>query len=253
MDSGLPAIRVSSVTREMSGVLAVNSVSFEARFGSILGVLGPNGAGKTTLLRMLAGLLIPSAGTLEVCGRRSPDELAAIKREVGFLTGTMRLYAALTPLESLEFLGAMRRMPQHHIRSRCDELIAELGMQSFCRKRFSKLSTGERQRAQVAGALLHDPRVLVLDEITVSMDIMASEAVLSFIRRERERGKCVLYSTHVMSEAEYLCDQILMIHRGRVLDQGASRELIGRHRASNLTEAFLAAVRGSDIAQEHAG
>jgi sodium transport system ATP-binding protein len=237
----------------MGGVVAVNQVAFNARFGSILGVLGPNGAGKTTLLRMLAGLLVPSDGVLEVCGRRSPDELPAIKREVGFLTGTMRLYSALTPLESLQFLGAMRGMPEPQLKARCDELIAELGMGSFCKKRFARLSTGEKQRAQVAGALLHDPKVLILDEITVSMDIMSSQAVLGFVRRERERGKCVLFSTHVMSEAEYLCDEILMIHRGRIVDQGASRELIERHHAGNLTEAFLAAVGGSDQAQEHAG
>src|SRR6185295_14633138 len=113
------------------GVLAVNSISFEARYGSILGVLGPNGAGKTTLLRMLSGLLVPSAGTLEVCGRQSPSELGAIKKEVGFLTGTMRLYSALSPLESLEFLGGLRQMPHEQIRRRCDELVAELAMESF--------------------------------------------------------------------------------------------------------------------------
>jgi sodium transport system ATP-binding protein len=144
-------------------------------------------------------------------------------------------------------------MSRELIQSRCDELIAELGMEPFCHKRFAKLSAGERQRAQVAGALLHDPRILILDEITVSLDIMSSEAVLKFIRREKERGKCILFSTHVMSEAEYLCDEILMIHGGKILAQGASRELIARHGASNLTEAFLAAVRGSDITQERAG
>jgi sodium transport system ATP-binding protein len=253
MDPGIPAVRVSRLTRELGGVLAVNDVSFQARFGGILGVLGPNGAGKTTLLRMLAGLLVPSEGELEICGHRSPEDLARIKQEVGFLTGTMRLYAALTPLESLAFLGGLRGMSREKIRRRCEELVEALGMHSFCKKRFGKLSAGERQRAQVAGAILHDPKVLILDEITVSMDIMAAEAVLRWVRKEKEQGKCVLFSTHIMSEAEYLCDEILMIHRGRVLDQGESRQLISRHGAGNLTEAFLAAVRGSDLAQERTG
>src|SRR4051812_11721060 len=110
MDLSLPAIRVSNLTRELGGVLAVNSVSFEARFGSILGILGPNGAGKTTLLRMLSGLLLPSEGDLEICGRRAPGDIEALKRQVGFLTGTMKLYGALTPEESLSYLGTLRQM-----------------------------------------------------------------------------------------------------------------------------------------------
>ncbi|HUP57875.1 MAG TPA: ATP-binding cassette domain-containing protein [Bdellovibrionota bacterium] len=253
MDSGLPAIRASELTRELGGVLAVNSVSFEARFGQILGILGPNGAGKTTLLRMLSGLLVPSLGVLEICGRRSPDELTAIKKEVGFLTGTMKLYGTLTPVESLNYLGTLRRMPPAEIRARSEELIAELGMSHFCKKRFARLSAGERQRAQIAATLLHNPRILILDEVTVSLDIMTSEAVLRFVKREKERGKCILFSTHVMSEAEYLCDEILMLHKGRVLDRGAGPALIQRHGARNLTEAFLSAVQGSTLSHERAG
>src|SRR4051812_2868246 len=139
MDSGLSAIRATELTRELGGALAVNSVTFEARFGRILGILGPNGAGKTTLLRMLSGLLVPSEGSLEICGRRSPDELQAIKREVGFLTGTMKLWGALTPLESLEYLGALRRMPREKLRARIDALVAELSMGAFATRRIARL------------------------------------------------------------------------------------------------------------------
>ena len=237
------AIRVKNLSRELSGVDAVQDISFDVSFGKILGLLGPNGAGKTTTLRILAGLLAPTSGYIEICGKKIPDELMEVRRRVGFLTYGMKLYSGFSLLENLKFFGQLRQLNRGTLTSRIDRLVEELGLAPFCKKRFEKLSSGEQQRATIANTLLHDPEVLILDEITLSLDVISSAFIIEFIKRERNRGKCILFSTHVMSEAEFLCDEIALIFKGRLIDHGSSHDLIARHNAQNLTAAFLASVQ----------
>jgi len=242
--STVPGVVLQEVSRELGGNLAVDRVSFAAHYGSITGILGPNGAGKTTLLRVLAGLLHPSSGEVTIAGYKAPQQLREIYRQVGFLTGTMRLYNRLTVRENLEYFGKIRGMTGGAIEERIALLAGQLGMQNILQKYFTNLSNGERQKTLIANTLLHDPQVLILDEITVALDVLSSEMLLKFVRQERERGKCILFSTHIMSEAEYLCDQIMLLHQGKCMDFGSAPELIRKYHATNLTEAFLACVHG---------
>jgi sodium transport system ATP-binding protein len=236
------AISIIRLTKKLTEVLAVDEISLEIPFGSVFGLLGPNGAGKTTTLRMLAGHLVPTSGQITVCGRRIPQELAEAKREIGFLSGGMELYERLTPRENLKVFARLREMRPDLQRRRIDELIAQLDMGSFCDRRFGQLSAGQKQRALIANTVIHDPRVLILDEITASLDIISSSFMMEFIRSARDRGKCIVFSTHVMSEAEYLCDRIALIYGGKIVGEGSARELITAEGAENLTEAFLRAI-----------
>jgi len=237
------AIKATKLSRELSGVEAVRDVSFKAHFGRIFGLLGPNGAGKTTTLRMLACLLEPSTGSLEICGNSISNRLEEVKRDIGFMTSGMKLYEAFTPEESLLYFGRLRGMSKASLRQKIDQLVADFEMSQFYRKRFGKLSSGEQQRTTIANALLHDPKILILDEITLSLDVISSAVILDFIKRERDRGRCIVFSTHSMGEAEYLCDDIGFIHQGQIITQGTARKIIHGSGAGSLTEAFLNAVK----------
>jgi sodium transport system ATP-binding protein len=237
-----PAIRVEGLSRSLGGVPAVRDVSFRAERGQVFGLLGPNGAGKTTTLRILAGLLAPGGGLVEVCGLRYPEELPRIQRQVGFLTGGMQLYESFTPVESLRFFGELRGIARAELGRRIEQLVDEFQLAGFARRRFGALSSGEKQRAAIANAVLHEPSVLILDEVTVSLDVISTSLILEFVARERARGRCVVFSTHVLGEAEALCDRITLLHEGLVVESGTPAEVIQRHGARHLTEAFLAAV-----------
>ncbi len=183
------AIRVKNLVRELAGVQAVRDITLDAHFGRVTGLLGPNGAGKTTSLRIMAGLLAPTAGTVEICGLRLPENQCEIKRQVGFLTSGMRLYDAFSPVESMTYFGRLHELESRELRIRVEKLVADFGMQAFAHKAFGKLSAGEKQRATIANTLVHDPRVLILDEITLSLDVHSSAFILDFVRRERAAGK----------------------------------------------------------------
>ena len=243
------AVRAQNLSRELSGTNAVNDVSFEIQFGKVYGLLGPNGAGKTTTLRMLACLLQPSAGSLEICGMDVVKNTQLVKRDVGFLTSGMKLYESFTPEECFNIFGRLRSMDAVTIKDRVDQLVTELELQDFFRKRIGKLSTGQHQRVTIANTLLHNPRVLILDEITLSLDIISTAFVLNIVKKERDRGRCIIFSTHSMSEAEYLCDEIGFIYKGTLVKQGSPKDIISSQKTSNLTDAFLS-VMNSEKAKE---
>jgi sodium transport system ATP-binding protein len=218
---------------------AVNGVSFEVRAGEVFGLLGPNGAGKTTTLRLLATLLKPSGGTASVAGFDIIREPARVRSKIGFLSGDMGLYGRLTPREILDFFGRINGMNGQQLRSRREELIQLFGMESFADVRGDKLSTGMKQKTAIARTMLHDPPVLILDEPTSGLDVPTARTIEAYVRDARRAGKCILYSTHVMEEAEYLCDRIAVIHDGRIKITGTMEQLraaTGKHR---LREVFL--------------
>jgi sodium transport system ATP-binding protein len=238
----LLAIQVSQLSRFLSGYPALNKLSFSVPYGHVFGLLGPNGSGKTTTLRVLAGLLAPGSGQVHVCGYHIPSQLDEIRSSVGFLTYGMKLYGNLTPRENLQFFGALRKIKKEQLETRIQNLISDFEMSTFCNKKFEKLSSGQQQRATIASIILHDPKILLLDEITLSLDIVSSSFIMDFVKEEKRRGKCIIFSTHNMSEAEYLSDKIGFIFKGSILDQGTSSELIQKYGVKNLTEAFLAAL-----------
>ncbi len=218
---------------------AVDGISLSVDAGEIVGVLGPNGAGKTTLLRMLGCLMQPTAGTVEVesQGRKlsTPQE---IKQRIGYLSGNTKLYARLSTRELLFTIGGIYGLSDEKIKARVAELCKVLSMHEFIDNRIEKLSTGQTQRASISRCLVHDPEIYIFDEPTLGLDILSSSAIVNFMKGEKERGKAVLYSTHYLEEAEYLCDRILIIDHGHIVAQGSPAELIRAYECENLRDAF---------------
>ncbi len=227
------------LARAFGDVHAVEDVSVTVAAGEVVGLLGPNGAGKTTTLRMLAGILTPDRGSVRVCGLDIHAEPLDAKRRLGFLSGDTHLYQRLSPVEVLTYFGTLYGMPAARIRERIDVLAAELEMHAFKDRPCATLSSGQKQRANIARAFLHDPDLLILDEPTTALDVISGRFVADAIRRKRAEGKAVLFSTHVMSEAEYLCDRIALVHAGRIIDEGPLPDLLARAGQDNLTDAFL--------------
>jgi sodium transport system ATP-binding protein len=237
-----PTLVADGLAKRFGPVAAVDGVSLSVASGEIVGLLGPNGAGKTTTLRMLAGILTPDRGHVKVGGLDIHERPLEAKRRIGFLSGDTQLYQRLSTREVLRYFGRLYGMAESRIETRTAQLVRELEMEEFAERPCGTLSSGQKQRANIARAFLHEPDLLILDEPTVALDVVSGQFIVESIRRQREAGRGVLFSTHIMSEAEYLCDRILLIHRGHVIDEGALEELLSRSGCRNLTDAFLAGV-----------
>ena len=222
--------------------LAVDRVSFEVRAGEIFGLLGPNGAGKTTTLRLIATLLKPTGGTATLNGFDINREPGKVRGQIGFLSGDMGLYPRLTPREILDFYGQLDGMETGQRRKRIGQLLTTFEMQSFADVRTDKLSTGMKQKTSIARTLVHDPPVMIFDEPTLGLDIMTARTITTFIRECRDRGKTVIFSTHIMSEVEKLCDVIGIIHDGKLLTEGTLAQLRERCGEQDLEEIFVKVV-----------
>jgi len=220
-------------------VHALDRVSFEVNPREIFGILGPNGAGKTTLLRLLATVLTPTDGTATVNGFEVRRDAAAVRGSIGFLSGDMGLYGRLTAREILRLFGRLGGMDEAVLPARIDDVIARLDIGRYAETRIDKLSTGMRQRVAIARTIVHDPPVLILDEPTYGLDVPGARLIERFILESRNQGKCIVLSTHVMEEAEYLCDRIAVIHEGRLRIIGTMEELRAATGKSRLREIFL--------------
>lgn len=223
-------------------VRAVDGVSFEAKPGEIFGLLGANGAGKTTTIRMLATILEPTGGRATVNGYDIHKDSAKVRGSIGYLTGTAALYERLTAREMLRYFGELFSLAPAQIERRIGELADTLEMGEFLDRRCDKLSTGQRQRTSIARSVLHEPPVLFFDEPTSGLDIMAARTVVRFIRRSKAEGKTVLFSTHIMSEVEALCDRVAVIHGGKVAAIGTLSELKDRTGGTTFEQVFLRVV-----------
>ncbi|MBL9199504.1 MAG: ATP-binding cassette domain-containing protein [Opitutaceae bacterium] len=223
-------------------IRAVDGVSFRVEPGQIYGLLGANGAGKTTTLRVLATLLQPTAGGATVAGFDIARDAQEVRRRVGFLATSTALYGRLTARETLQYFGRLNGLADAEIAARTQRLAAELDMHEFLDRRCDKFSTGMKQKTSIARTLIHDPAVMIFDEPTLGLDIMAARTIVRFVRECRARGKTVIYSTHIMSEVEKLCDRVGIIHGGRLLAEGTLPELRARYGQQDLEEIFVAAV-----------
>ena len=218
---------------------AVDDVSFEVGDGEIFGLLGPNGAGKTTALRLISTLLKPTSGTAVVGGFDIVREPARVREQIGFLSGDMGLYGRLTPREILSFFGKLNGWNGPRLKGRIDELIAEFGISSFADTKTDKLSTGMKQKVAIARTLLHKPPVLILDEPTSGLDVPTARTIEQSILSEKRAGKCIVFSTHVMEEAEYLCDRIAVINDGKIKMTGTMEQLRAATGKQRLRDIFL--------------
>ncbi|HEX9223675.1 MAG TPA: ATP-binding cassette domain-containing protein [Candidatus Acidoferrales bacterium] len=231
-------------------VRAVENVSFRCQPGQIYGLLGANGAGKTTTLRLLATILEPTDGTALVAGYDIVEQPEKVRANVGFLSTATALYARLTAQEMVEYFGRLYGMDEPALKRRIDELFARLEMNDFRDRRCDKLSTGMKQKVSIARTLVHDPPVMIFDEPTLGLDIMTARTIVGFIRECRQRGKTVIFSTHIMSEVEKLCDIIGIIDGGRLLAEGALAELRRRYAEQDLEEIFVKVVAPTYVSAE---
>ncbi len=197
-------------------VRAVDGIDFACRAGEIFGLLGANGAGKTTTLRMLATILKPNGGTATVMAHDVSREPEAVRRSLGFYSSSTALYPRLTGRETLEFFARINGYPSERIRDRVEKLVARFGIGEYANVRVDKLSTGMKQKVSIARTVAHDPPVLIFDEPTVGLDVLNALDMQKVIAEFRDEGKTVIFSTHIMSEAERLCSRIAIIHRGRI-------------------------------------
>ena len=197
-------------------VRAVDHIDFACRAGEIFGLLGANGAGKTTTLRMLATILKPTGGSAAVMGHDVATDAEAVRRSLGFYSSSTALYPRLTGRETLEFFARINGYPPDGIRDRVEALIARFGLAEYANVRIDKLSTGMKQKVSIARTVAHDAPVLIFDEPTVGLDVLNALEMQKVIAEFRDEGKTVIFSTHIMSEAERLCSRIAIIHRGRI-------------------------------------
>ena len=225
-------------------VTAASDVSFTCQPGRVYGLLGANGAGKTTTLRMLATLLKPTSGTCTVAGHDTAAAPEKVRANVGFLAASTALYGRLTAREMITYFGRLNSMTDEAIRIRLQSLADELDMHEFLDRRCDKFSTGMKQKTSIARTLIHDPAVMVFDEPTLGLDVMTARSIVRFVRDCRDRGKTVIYSTHVMSEVEKLCDTIGIIHAGRLVAEGPLAGLQARYGETDMEEVFVKAVGG---------
>jgi sodium transport system ATP-binding protein len=220
-------------------IRAADAVTFRAEPGRIYGLLGANGAGKTTTLRMLATLLKPTSGTATVAGFdvvRSPEKVRA---NVGFLAASTALYGRLTAREMITYFGRLHGLSDDTLKERIQRLADDLDMHDFLDRRCEKFSTGMKQKTSIARTLVHDPAVMIFDEPTLGLDVMTARAIVKFVRDCRARGKTVVYSTHIMSEVEKLCDVVGVIHGGRLLEVGTVVGLKEKYSETDLEEVFV--------------
>jgi sodium transport system ATP-binding protein len=228
--------------RKRGSVCAVDGVSFCCRPGEIYGLLGANGAGKTTLLRMLATILAPTEGVAIVAGFDVAKDPQMVRSRVGFLSTATALYGRLSAQEMVEYFGRLHGIGESALQRRIDELFTRLGMNEFRDRRCDRLSSGMRQKVSIARTLVHDPSVMIFDEPTSGLDVMAARAIVAFIRECRDSGRTVVFSTHVMSEAEKLCDRMGIIHDGKLLAEGSLAELRARFATQDLEDLFVKVV-----------
>jgi len=219
--------------------VAVDRVSFTVRSGEIFGLLGPNGAGKTTVLRILSTVLAPTSGIATVAGYNVESDAADVRRCIGFVSNNTAIYERMTAWEMVEYFGRLHGMGKDLLRVRLETLFDQLRMNDFRDVPGSKMSTGMRQKVSIARAMVHDPPVLVFDEATLGLDVLVARNLLGVIRTLRDSGKCLIFSTHIMSEVERLCDRIAIMHRGRILDTGTLGELTERHSQDDFEELFF--------------
>lgn len=229
-------------------ILAVNDVSFRVSPGQIYGLLGANGAGKTTTLRLLATLLKPTRGGATVAGFDVVAAADRVRAHVGFLAASTALYGRLTARETISYFGRLNGLAPVLIAQRTAQLATELDMHEFLDRRCDKLSTGMKQKTSITRTLIHDPPVMIFDEPTLGLDVMAARAIVQFVRECRNRGKTVIYSTHVMSEVEKLCDVVGIIHDGRLLAEGTLADLRVRFGEEDVEEIFVRVVTGAKAA-----
>ncbi|HXL14935.1 MAG TPA: ATP-binding cassette domain-containing protein [Methylomirabilota bacterium] len=228
--------------RKKGDIPAVRGLSFKCAPGRVFGLLGRNGAGKTTTLRVLATILVPTSGTALIDGLDVNQRPGEVRKRIGYLSGDTKLYDRLTGRELLTYFGELAGMNAPSIAGRITELQVSFGLRDFLDKRVGKMSTGMKQRLSLARVVLHDPPVLIFDEPTSGLDVMGAREVLRIVLDLRSKGRTIIFSTHIMTEAERICDEIAIIERGSILAQGSVGALKSGNGGGTLEDVFVKTV-----------
>ena len=228
-------------------VNAVNDVSFKVNYGEVVGLLGPNGAGKTTLMRLLGTVLHPTDGTAHVGGFDVRRNAGDVRRVLGILPEYWGLYERFTPREHLRMFGQFYNMSGALLEKRIDELVEIFGMKEYADRECKRFSKGMSQKVALARAIIHDPQNILLDEPTAGLDVMSARQVRNLITHLREQGKCVMVSTHILIEAERLCDRLVLIDGGKVVAQGTPAEICAQAGRQSVEDAFLTILGREDV------
>lgn len=224
-------------------VNAVNQISFQCTPGRIFSLLGPNGAGKTTTLRMISGIINPTSGSAIVDNYNISEGSNEVKKRIGFLTGSTGLYERLNPDETLDFFGKIYRIPEDNLKERKEYLFDKLGINDFRKKRVGQMSTGMKQKVSIARTLIHDPEVLIFDEPTSGLDVITADSIIDLIRESKENNKTVIFSSHIMSEVDLLCDDLAIINKGSIIYNDTFDNFKNEMKANNLTQEFINRVK----------
>ncbi len=244
-------IQVNGLTKHYADLrrgrlVALDGISFHAEPGQVYGLLGPNGAGKTTAIRILSTLLRPTAGTAVVGGYDVLTHPAQVRRRIGYISTNTAVYDRMTAWEMVGYFGRLHGMSEEVLAERMESLFERLKMNDIRDLLGAKMSTGMKQKVSVARAIVHDPPVLIFDEATLGLDVLVARALLNTVAELRDHGKCILFSTHIMREAEKLCDRVAIIHYGELLSEGTLDELRERHNEHDLEELFFQLISRHD-------
>lgn len=235
-------IQVTNLTKSFGDVRAVKDVSFLAPNGQITGLLGPNGAGKSTTMRMIAGILQPDSGSAMVDEFDIHQQRLEAQKRLGVLPDKRGIYQRLTSRENVAYYGRLHNLPAPEIKSRTDALIDQLDMHDIADRRTEGFSTGQKVKVAIARSLIHNPANVMLDEPTLGLDVMSTRAMRQVIRQLREDGYTILFSSHIMQEVASLCDNIVIIARGRVIAQGSPNDLREQTGEADLEDAFVSLI-----------
>ena len=234
-------------------VSALDRVSFEVHPGEIFGLLGPNGAGKTTCLRILSTVLKPTSGRAVIAGYDVMTHPQEVRANIGFMSGNTGIYDRMTAWEMVEYYGRLYGIDEVTLQARLEEIFLTLQMNEIRDLLGAKMSTGMKQKVSIARTMVHDPPVLIFDEPTSGLDVLVARAVLEVIDYFKSKGKCIIFSTHIMREVEKLCDRVAVIHKGRILDSGTVEELEARHNQPDMEELFFELIHRHDDELVHGG
>ena len=251
MANSATLIETQALVKRYGDKLAVNNVSFEVQAGEVFGFLGPNGAGKTTTIKMIVGLLQPTSGTIRVAGYDVQAQPLLAKAASGYVPDTPNLYAKLTGRELLRFVGDLYSLDRQRLAQRTEELLRVLDLNEAADQTIDSYSHGMQQKASLAAALMHDPKVLVLDEPTVGLDPKSARLIKDILRQMADRGTAVFLSTHILEIAERMCDRIGIINKGELVAIGTMNELrsLGKAGETSLEDIFLGLTGGAEEAE----
>ena len=230
--------------KEKKEFYADRKISFKTDKGEIIGILGPNGAGKTTLLRIIAGIMEPTEGSVSIDNMNYKENQTTIKQKIAFMSGNTKLYKDMSAYELLKMFGQYYKVPDKELEKRIKKTAKRFELTPFLHQRIETLSTGQTQRVSIARCTIHDPEYYIFDEATSGLDIISSKIILDFIKEEKQQGKCILYSTHYMEEAENICDRVILIHHGKIIKEGTPKNIVKETKTTNLRDAFFCLIEG---------